>query len=169
AHKIRADNEHIPIIFITRHDELALDSYGVHALNFIVKPIDEARMFTTLDRLASILERRVKGFFSCNIEGTLRRFPYYEILYFVTDAADGHYILINGDASLRFRNKISDLVNSNPEIFILCHQSYIVNLDHLRTIQGNTATLSDGSVVAISKGNLSRVRQRFLNQYRVFA
>lgn len=38
-----------PVIFLTSSREFAVDSYEVKALNYLIKPIDRAHLFLTLD------------------------------------------------------------------------------------------------------------------------
>ena len=76
ARIIRKQSEHIPIVFITSHKEKAFCGYDVQALHFIAKPIQEQYLFTSLDRVARILEQRNARFLSCTIDGKYSASPY---------------------------------------------------------------------------------------------
>ena len=51
ARKIRAADEKCAIIFITGTAEFAADGYDVSALHYLLKPIDEAKLFACWIRL----------------------------------------------------------------------------------------------------------------------
>ena len=163
ARRIRTISGEIPIIFVTSHTELTYDSYDVFALHFIAKPIDRERFFAALDRFTHFLKQRKESSFSCTIDGNKRSFPLHEILYFQTD---GHYLLINGDISLRLRMKLSELTRTYPQ-FVICYQSFAVNIAHIRTIRfaAQIIVLSDGTEIPASKMHLVAVRQRFEEFY----
>ena len=161
ARRIRLKHEDIPIIFITSHAELTLEGYDVQAMHFLGKPIPKDRFFNTLNRLVKDLESRASSFYTCIIDGATRRIPVHNIRYFVSDKSDSHYTLINGDSSLRFRSKLVDVVKAYPDDFIICHQSYVVNINHSRSLLGSTLTLSDGTELPVSKTHLQEVRRRF--------
>ena len=166
AKAIRKKYERIPIIFITSHTELAIRGWDVHALHFLGKPIDEPHFFATLDRLAAMLQSRKQDNFVCTIEGEMRRFLLYEIRYITSDI-ESHYLLLNGDKTLRFRGKLSDIAANYAETMLICHQSYLVNIEHVRTLNSNMLTLSDGMTINVSKANLANIRKRFAEAFSI--
>ncbi len=46
------------IIFVTAYSEHALDAFEVHALDYLLKPIDDARLALALERAAAMLGQR---------------------------------------------------------------------------------------------------------------
>ncbi|MCD8334808.1 MAG: LytTR family DNA-binding domain-containing protein [Clostridiales bacterium] len=51
AWKVREQDESLPIIFTTTEKGFALDSYGIHALDFLVKPVQPEALSWCLGRL----------------------------------------------------------------------------------------------------------------------
>jgi two-component system LytT family response regulator len=49
------------IIFVTAHDRYALRAFEVHALDYVLKPIDDARFAATLSRALATLSRERDG------------------------------------------------------------------------------------------------------------
>ena len=165
ARVIQQRAPHIPVVFITSHLELSYDSYEVQALHFLAKPIKEERLRLALDSLVKLLLQRKEATFTCTIEGELRRFALFDIRFFQTD---GHYLLLNGDPALRLRLKLSELVAEYPEQFVICYQSYAVNIAHIHSILFSSlkVRLSDGSELPASKAHLVVVRQKFLEYFK---
>ena len=52
-----------------------------------------------------------------------------------------------------------------PDTFIRCHQSFIVNRDYVRNVEGNQFLLSSGNVIPISKKYAKNVKDLFLLNY----
>lgn len=61
--------------------------------------------------------------------------------------------------------KLSDMLDELPDTFIRCHQSFIVNRDYVRNVEGNQFLLSSGNVIPISKKYLKNVKDLFLLNY----
>jgi len=165
AHSLRQRTRDDPLVFVTSHRELAFDSFDVQALSFTGKPVSDprnrARLLDALEQLLKQMQQRETIFFTFVINNNLRRMPLYEIIYFSTDARNSHYLLINGEEELRIRRRLSEIQNEFREVFLICHQSYMVNLEHLRAIYPGTLLLSNGIEVPISRAQLATVRQRF--------
>ncbi len=47
-----------PVVFVTAYDEFALRAFNVHALDYVVKPVDPARLRETVRRVRGEIERR---------------------------------------------------------------------------------------------------------------
>ncbi len=53
AWKVREQDEYLPVIFTTTEKGFALDSYGIHALDFLVKPVQAEALAWCMGRLRS--------------------------------------------------------------------------------------------------------------------
>lgn len=99
------------------------------ALHYLIKPIQEKKLFQVLDRAALNLQQAPKVVL-LPINGRPVRIPTTDILY---AEAFSHTILLHlsgGEESLRMR--MSDLQELLGEDFYRCHRSYIVSLEHIR-------------------------------------
>ena len=55
ARTLRKDNDGVQIIFITGYSDYIADGYEVEALHYLMKPVDESKLFSVLDRAADKL------------------------------------------------------------------------------------------------------------------
>ena len=60
ARKLRQDNQTVQIIFITGYADYISDGYEVDALHYLMKPIQEEKLFTVLDRAVTKLIKNEK-------------------------------------------------------------------------------------------------------------
>ena len=58
ARELRNDNQIVPIIFLTSSREFAVDSYEVKAFHYLIKPVDDVKLFRTLDDFVHLSDGR---------------------------------------------------------------------------------------------------------------
>jgi len=142
------------IIFLTAYDEYALRAFEVHALDYLLKPIDGERFAEAIDRArrqlkfetADSIEERLRNLID-EQTASKRPSPYVErftirsgsrITFVVVDEID--WIESVGDyATLHFGNKSSllrETLNAletrlDPEKFVRIHRSAIVQVSRI--------------------------------------
>ena len=95
ARKLRQDNQTVQIIFITGYADYISDGYEVDALHYLMKPIQEEKLFAVLDRAVTKLIKNEKVL---NIisQGEMIRLPICQInygkqqLYYDSQSTDYH-------------------------------------------------------------------------------
>lgn len=90
--------------------------------------------------------------------------PYWDIIYIQSDKRLS--VIHTTAEKFKTYKKLSDMLEELPDTFIRCHQSFIVNRDYVRNVEGNQFLLSSGNVIPISKKYLKNVKDLFLLNYR---
>ena len=154
-----------PVIFVTAFDAHALQAFRVHALDYVLKPFDDARVDEALQharlhlasqrdgefgrRLAALLAGRTPNADTVSAPATatpyLTRFGVRDDdrTKFVAAAsvdwfeADSNYVVLHvGAVEHRVRTAIGTLARSlDPRQFAQIHRSMVVNLDRVREVQ----------------------------------
>jgi len=165
-------------IFLTAHDEYALAAFDVHALDYLLKPIDEERFFFALERARELLalkqpaaqQQKISGLLSIETErkegGPLRRLVVRESgrTFFVA-VDDIEWIEAIGDyAGLHVKGRTYMLRESmavlesklDPMKFTRIHRSAIVRLDcvtalRARTNRDGTVQLESGTELKVCR------------------
>jgi two-component system, LytTR family, response regulator len=156
-------------VFVTAHDEYAVQAFEVHALDYLTKPVEPERLQATLvrvrERIASqaalMTHEQMKSVLHSLENGGVARqdFPKRLLVHngakdsFVNvseidwiEAADYYACLHVGTKSFMLRETIKELSNTlDPAKFVRIHRSVIVNVEQVSEIfrEGQ----SEGSVV----------------------
>lgn len=144
------------IIFLTAHQEYACSGYSVHAMEYLLKPVDSSVLNACMEQ---ILRKISDLCFIYRKYGEHIRIRYYDILYF--SSQNQHLEIYTADNVYRQLHSLKELLPQLPPQFIQCHRSIIVNIDHVQKISGKDLFLSDGTVLPISSSYLQQVRNMF--------
>lgn len=152
------------VIFVTAYDEYALRAFEVHAVDYLLKPLDPGRFKAALAHAREQIERRREHALSPNLSALLQgRFkPLERVLiknrgqYLVVRTNDVDWISAEADyACLHahgkkylLRETLSALEQKlDPQKFLRVHRSTIVNLDRIQAME----SLAHGELVLILK------------------
>ena len=172
------------VVFVTAYDRYALRAFDVHAIDYLLKPFDDARFRDALGRARERAASRRRGEVDQRIAELLadRRVAPARFLVrvrdksIVIDAADidwieaaDYYVSIHvGGASHLLRQTMNEIETQlDPARFFRVHRSAIVNIDRVREIhplfRGDSAVvLRDGTRVKLSRTR----RDEFENLFR---
>ena len=128
AREIRCFDAAAEIVFLTSSPGFAYESYGVRALEYLLKPINAKLLFPVLDQL-SLREQRPQDGLTLKAGATLVRIPFSQLAY---GEVSGKHLFFNmTDGQVReVTGSLKDyepLLLARPE-FMRIHRSYIVNM-----------------------------------------
>ena len=150
ARRIRETNEEVCLIFVTSMAQYALDGFSVHASGFLVKPISytdfAAEMRIALRRVSS----RSSGFFTARNADGIHRIAFSSILY--VEVLNHSTLVMTPEKSNSFYIPLREVeLQLSGQTFHRCHASYLVNFEHIRSIQQNSIILTNGQQIPVSK------------------
>ena len=126
------------VVFVTAYDQYALRAFEAGALDYLLKPFDNARFNRTLDRAKQRIARK-------DLPRKLERVAIKSTgqVWFIKipeidwiEAADYYVCMHVGPRSHLLRRSMSELERElDPEVFCRIHRSAIVNLDRVRGLK----------------------------------
>jgi len=153
------------IVFVTAYDKYALRAFEAGALDYLLKPFDDARFERALnrarDRIAQAASSpRTREFLAVKSAGQVSFLKISEIDWI--EAADYYSCLHVGAKSHLLRRSLSELDQElDPSVFCRIHRSTIVRLDRVRGLKLNENGEYD---VLLDDGTRLRSSRRYRKQ-----
>lgn len=162
ARRHKVINPNTKIIFVTNRDDLVFEAYNTtRAIGFVRKfSID-----SDLKSIVKIIEQNNQQRLSLSVKSgdAFIKIRYCDILYI--EKVAHNIVIFTADASYNKRTTITDIETELASYgFVRTHIGYLVNLAHIRLIKSNSAVLSGGKNVPISRHNIKSVRNKFLER-----
>lgn len=177
------------VAFVTAHDEFAVQAFAVSAIDYLLKPIEPARLRETVDRAKVRLEEAdwrdretvkiraaAEAYEATSAGAYLERIPVKKrddiflipVAEVASIVADGELLQITTSANQRFviNHRLKDIENRlAPERFVRLSRSALANLDLIAKISpmpGGTysVVLKNGQEIASSRLQSKILRER---------
>ncbi|MDR3241516.1 MAG: LytTR family DNA-binding domain-containing protein [Lactobacillaceae bacterium] len=159
ARRIREFGNDNPIIFLTSYKEYMEDVFALHTFDYLLKPIDQAKLDQTLTRLIKYLgldERR----FTFTFNRELHSLDLNQIIYFEKNR---HRVLIHTkDKVYETMLTTNDLLDKLDDRFVQVHQSFIVNVKYVQHLKNQTVILDNAVVISISRKYQEQARKQIV-------
>lgn len=164
------------IVFVTAYDQFALKAFKVHALDYLLKPVDSERLHQALVRVRAYkpastenLQRQISQLMHVMSEKRAVNTPIAvktdtEVLFFRASEIDwvesaGGYVCFHVGSQTHISRETMHQVEQNLEKhnFIRIHRSTIVNVDRIKKLKSLSygeygVELRDGTALTISRG-----------------
>jgi len=158
------------LIFVTAHDQYAIDAFNISAVHYLLKPVDPEKLKVAVEKvkqkqMESFSESRLQALIE-NLEPTngnkkiglptmegYHFIPISDILYC---KADGNYthLFIEGKPLIVSR-PLKDIQRQLPEsTFFRIHVSHLINRNHLEKYvrsEGGYVVMADGAELSVAR------------------
>ncbi|MBN2300432.1 MAG: response regulator transcription factor [Acholeplasmataceae bacterium] len=153
AAKIRESDSEVILIFITNMPQYVMEGYKVDALDYVLKPINYFELSQRIDRAVKRMSRRTKKFITIQVGNGVQKIEISDIYFIEIQNHDAIYHTTEGTYTTR--EPLKSLEKSlKGECFFRCHRSYIVNLAHVDSVNGNETYIANHIIP------LSRARRK---------
>lgn len=150
------------IIYVSGKGNRAREVFNYSPCKFIDKPFSQEEFIQLLSDVLAELQL-INDCFEVAARSEAHRIPYKEIIYFASNNKKIDIIAVFGVKT--FTGKISDYLSQwLPKGFLQIHQSYVINVRHLRSRKADSVTLSNGDELPISQKYRKAVERYFIAQ-----
>lgn len=161
--RLKADDFLPVIVFVTAYDEYALRAFDAGALDYLLKPFDDARFTLAMQRarekIAALAPAQPQEIPRLTVRsaGHVVYVPIPDIDW--VEAADYYVCLHVGPKSHLLRQSMAELEQElDSKIFCRIHRSAIVNLRRVRALEVDSAGEYE---VVLESGKKLRLSRRF--------
>ncbi|MCD8347067.1 MAG: LytTR family DNA-binding domain-containing protein [Lachnospiraceae bacterium] len=167
ARKVREIDDYIPIVFTTTEKDFALESYGVHAMDFLVKPVAQAPLDWCMKRLREALTAPAALTVRCSAEGwqTFEQVILLDDILFLESIRNG-VIIHTSAGEVRSGQSYSELLRQLPKTGRFCEygRGTVVNFSWVDLILDNgEIRLKSGELLFCSRRKLKDTRTAYTN------
>lgn len=150
------------ILYITGHAGFAMDSFPTRPLDYLLKPVDEARLAAALDWDLQKMEQRTER---PMLRSGTRAILLSSIRYLEIHGRRTLAHLEQGNETLP--EPLSQLEETLLERgFRRCHYSYLVNLDHIAQIRRTQVLLDTGETLPVSRNRYQELMDSYIEQMK---
>lgn len=178
------------VVFVTAHDQYALKAFNVNAVDYLLKPYDDDRFFSSVDKARKWMQMRMSSqltgrlmdlmrehlhansefteYFTIKDRGRERKIAVGDVLYF---QAEGNYLRLQLKEGHELYRMTMNAVETelDPNRFLRIHRGYIVNIAHIRShrYSGNNEfifTMTNGQHLMSGRSYRENIERMFAEQ-----
>lgn len=167
--ELRRYNSKTKIIYLTNYSNYREIAFSVHAFDYIIKPITESQFVSTMEDvlkfLPSVEKQPLRLIF--HLKEGVYSFKISDLIYF--EYINRKTVLHTTDKNnYTFTNEsLKNILQiMRPHYFEMPHKSFVVNLEYIQSIKGDTIYLIDNVQIPLSQKYASKFRKIFANFIR---
>lgn len=163
AEQLREYDTNCKIIFTTSSSDHALESFKVFPFNYLVKPISKDVFYVSLENAIGGIEENKNKSLCVKIGAMIQKVFFKDILY-IESSAKSINIHTTKNKNFIFSSKLDDVEKQiNDKRFIRCHKSFLVNMDHILSVEEYSFKLVDNTVISITRRYFASNKKIFYN------
>jgi len=149
-----ASREHLHLVFVTAYDDFALKAFNVHAIDYLLKPVEPGRFAQSIQRVRRMIETPDAGRIASKLDElmqALRSSPIYARRLLIQEngrsifldvsridwleAARNYACIYSGDRTYIVRASLESLAAKlDPALFRRINRSEIVNIERIAEV-----------------------------------
>lgn len=166
AKKLRDMGSRAKLFFLTTTREYALEAFDVEALQYLLKPISQERLFGALDRFLESEEEERKRYILLKMEKRFVKVAVGDIVYCEAQGKTQCLYFADGRES-RQRMTVMELYEllSPYQEFVRVGAAFIVNLEYIESLNAQDICLTGGGKIYLPRGAYKRLREQYFSYY----
>lgn len=166
AKKLRDMGSGAKLIFLTTSREYALEAFDVEAVCYLVKPLSEDKLFSKLDRFLDETEQERKKCILLRREGRIIKVPLNDVVYCEAQGKRQRIYMADGTELIQNLTmaKLYEMCSVCRE-FVRVGASYIINLEHIDSLNAQEMQLDNGEKIYLPRGTYRSLREQYFAYY----
>lgn len=168
AKRVRERDKDVSLVFTTGITDYIQEGYDVEAMNYLIKPLKEDKVYKCLEKAAA--RKKTDKYIIVHTEEDIYKLDTEAVNYV---EARGHRCIVAMDKRLSKGNNIIDIRESLSEMeklldegdFVKCHRSYICRIGNIYRIEKTDVYFDDGSAIPVSRRMYDNVNKAFIKYF----
>lgn len=150
------------VILTTAYEKFALQGFELDVLDYLLKPISFERFFKASNKAAEYfnVNEKVDNYLFVKVDKRIEKVIFSDIIFI--EALQNYIAIQTINKRLMVHATLKSMQEKLPAFFIQPHKSFIINLNSVTAIEGNTLH-SNLFKIPISKYQKDEVMQSFIN------
>lgn len=161
---IRKNNKSSSLIFTTNFEDYVFEAFDVEASNYLLKPIDYNKLYSTFDKIIKKINTESELFLYFKKNQYFKKIKLSQIKYI--EVLNHTVYIYSIDETNSYNYKIEDLEKQLNNDFFRCHRSYIINFNYVKSYKSGLIILSDDEKIPVAKRRQKEFLALLLNYYR---
>lgn len=161
AKKIRENDKHVKIIYITSFSNYQSDAFSVRAFGYVIKPVTYETICNQLDDVieyAELEKNKITFTFDTNLG--VKTLNVEDIYYF--ESCNHQIEIVSKDRTFKISDSITNILNNFKAYgFSMPHKSFVINLLYVSSIKGYDVELTSGDRIPISQKRAVEFKAEF--------
>ena len=162
AAEIRQKDDAAEIVFLTTSPGFAYESYGVRALDYLLKPVQKERLHPILDKLLFREQKPAEGL-TIKCGTTFVRVLFSQLSHVEVSGKHIYFSMVDGTVHEMF----GTLREVEPQLlhrqeFVRCHRAYIVNLLQVAELSATGIRTFSGKMLPVSRSLYKEVQEKYM-------
>ena len=166
--RLRALGEGGEIVYLTSSNDFAADSYDIRAFFYLLKPVEQEKLFLVLDKAVEKLNRRQSSSVVVTTADGPRRILLERIRYVERVGRRMRYYCTDGPVdsqTIRAPLRQAAALLLADRRFCLCGASFVLNFQHVAGVNGQTALLDNGQTIVLPRTSATEVKKAWGNYW----
>ncbi len=164
AKRIRSEDKDAAIIFITSNPEYVFQGYDVHALHYLMKPLNPETLAPLIE--ADYSSRMKTNELMLDSDAGKIRVAFKDILCAETVGRRVE-VTLHPTGRVYYSGTLTGLLDELPkQAFVQCHKSFAVNISNIRELTRREAIAVNGLKIPVSRTFAGEIQRAFLQKLR---
>ncbi|QHI71310.1 LytR/AlgR family response regulator transcription factor [Aminipila terrae] len=164
ASKIKQIQKSSVIIFMSDEEEYDPSIYDVDHVYFLSKPLNGKFVKNALVKAVDYIEENTNQYLTAITKSEIVMIPLEEITFIEKEKRKVHVVDKEGSKT-SFYSSFEEIETQLSTDFYRCHNSYIINLHKIRSIDSKCILMSNGLSVPVSRAHIKELKELLINLY----
>lgn len=156
---IRQMDKDVKVVYLTAYKDYVAGAFEVHAFSYLIKPVNRETMFHILNEIFLYVKKtKEKHILDFQAVKGMVCLPAEDIYYFAYE--NRRVYIVTGEETYCLVDKIGNVLKRMEEFgFSMPHQSFVVNMFHVKNIRNQEIVLDNGKVLPLSQKKQKAFKQ----------